>query len=499
VGESPGVSPVDYLETGVLHCKDNVDRLPEFPANCIDLVYLDPPFFSNRNYEVVWGDEAEIRSFVDRWAGGMPKYIEWMEDRVIELHRVLKPTGSLYLHCDSSASHYLKVMLDSVFKGGDNFRNEIVWKRTPFSGSSKARAQQLPRSHDLILFYTKGEDWTWNAPTQPYSDEYFKRFKWDDGDGRGPYRKTLLKTFSDETFERLAADNRLIEPQRQGAKYSYKQYLSESSGRRQIDDVWIDINALNPVAKERLGWPTQKPTALLDRIIEASSNEGDIVLDPFCGCGTTIAAAEQLNRKWIGLDISPTAIEIVNRRILTQTSGATVPELRDMPETEDDLRKLQPYEFQNWVMRAVNGTGSPSRSGDMGVDGLSFMYHEPIQVKQSDKVGRPVVDAFEAALMRSGKEVGYIVAFSFARTSYTEAVDFKRRTGKKIVLATIAELLKGVESVTRPRADTGETQPAGSPKELMRLLVGRENVVIPLPPKSKPSSATLADSVEEKD
>lgn len=491
------MQPVGYLETGVLHCKDNAERLPDFPPDCIDLIYLDPPFFSNRKYEVVWGDEAEVRSFMDRWAGGMPKYIEWMEQRVLELHRILKPTGSLYLHCDPSASHYLKVMLDSVFKSPDNFRNEIVWKRTPFSGSSKARAQQLPRSHDLIFFYTKGDGWTWNPPTEPYSDDYLKRFKWDDGDGRGPYRKTLLKTYSDETFKRLSDDNRLIEPVRPGAKYSYKQYLSESSGRRQVDDVWTDINALNPVAKERLGWPTQKPTGLLERIMQASSNEGDIILDPFCGCGTTIAVAEQLNRRWIGLDISPTAIEIVNRRILTQTSGATVPDLRDMPETEDDLRQLQPFEFQNWIMRAVNGTGSPSRSGDMGVDGLSFMYHEPIQVKQSEKVGRPVVDAFEAALMRSGKDVGYIVAFSFAGTSYTEAVDFKQRTGKKIVLVTIAELLNGVEAVTRPRANTGETKKVGSPKELMRLLAGRKEVVIPPAPKSKPSSTNLVESASE--
>lgn len=491
------MNPVGYLETEVLHCKDNAERLPDFPPDCIDLIYLDPPFFSNRKYEVVWGDEAEVRSFMDRWAGGMPKYIEWMEARVFELHRILKPTGSLYLHCDPSASHYLKVMLDSVFKSPDNFRNEIVWKRTPFSGSSKARAQQLPRSHDLIFFYTKGDSWTWNPPTEPYSDDYLKRFKWDDGDGRGSYRKTLLKTYSDETFQRLTDDNRLIKPVRAGAKYSYKQYLSESSGSRQVDDVWTDINALNPVAKERLGWPTQKPTGLLERIMEASSNEGDIVLDPFCGCGTTIAVAEKLKRKWVGLDISPTAIEIVNRRILTQTSGATVPDLRDMPETEEDLRELQPYEFQNWVMRAVHGTGSPSRSGDMGVDGLSFMYNEPIQVKQSDKVGRPVVDAFEAALMRSGKDVGYIVAFSFARTSYTEAVDFKQRTGKKIVLVTIAELLKGVDAVTRPRANTGETKKVGSPKELMRLLAGRKDGAMPPTPESKPSSTNLVESATE--
>jgi DNA modification methylase len=493
------MNPVAYLETGVLICGDNVEKLLDLPPDCVDLIYLDPPFFSNRNYEVVWGDEAEVRSFADRWAGGMPVYIDWMEQRVRELYRVLKPTGSLYLHCDPSASHHLKVMLDVVFGSPERFRNEIVWKRTPFSGSSKARAQQLPRSHDLIFFYTKGESWTWNAPTQPYSDKYLKRFKWDDEDGRGPYRKTLLKTYSQQTFDRLGEENKLIQPTRPGAKHSYKQYLAESSGKRQIDDVWTDINALNPVAKERLGWPTQKPAALLERIIEASSEAGDIILDPFCGCGTTVAVAEKLGRRWIGIDISPTAVEIVNRRVLTQTNGVTVPDLRDMPETEDDLRQLKPFEFQNWVMRAVNGTGSPSRSNDKGVDGLSFMYHEPIQVKQSDKVGRPVVDSFEAALMRSGKDVGYIVAFSFARTAYTEAVDFKNLTGKKIVLVTISELLTGVESVTRPRAETGERQRVGTPKDLMRLLIGRKENVIPLAPKSKPSSATLIESAEQND
>jgi DNA modification methylase len=493
------MNPVAYLETGVLICGDNAEKLVDLPPDCIDLIYLDPPFFSNRNYEVVWGDEAEVRSFADRWAGGMSVYIDWMEQRVRELYRVLRPTGSLYLHCDPSASHHLKVMLDSVFGSPERFRNEIVWKRTPFSGSSKSRAQQLPRSHDLIFFYTKGEEWTWNAPTQPYSDKYLKRFKWDDEDGRGPYRKTLLKTYSQKTFERLLGEDKLIQPTRSGAMYSYKQYLAESSGRRQIDDVWTDINALNPVAKERLGWPTQKPAALLERIIEASSEAGDIVLDPFCGCGTTVAVAEQLGRRWIGIDISPTAVEIVNRRVLTQTNGVTVPDLRDMPESEEDLRKLKPFEFQNWVMRAVNGTGSPSRSNDKGVDGLSFMYHEPIQVKQSDRVGRPVVDSFEAALMRSGKEVGYVVAFSFARTAYTEAVDFKQLTGKKIVLVTIAELLDGVESVTRPRAETGERQRVGTPKDLMRLLAGRKETVIPLAPKSKPSSATLIESAKQDD
>jgi len=193
-------------------------------------------------------------------------------------------------------------MLDQVF-GENQLQNEIVWKRTPFAGSSKALARQYPRSHDVLLFYTNGDTWTWNGPTRPYSEEYLQRFKWDDQDGRGSYRKTLPKTFSQETFDRLKAEKRLVAPVRDGAKWSYKQYLSESSGTTQVDDVWTDINALNPVAKERLGYPTQKPLALLERIVKASSNENDILLDAFCGCGTALVAAEKLKRQWIGIVI----------------------------------------------------------------------------------------------------------------------------------------------------------------------------------------------------
>jgi adenine specific DNA methylase Mod len=203
----------------------------------------------------------------------MLAYLSMMAPRLIELHRVLRSTGALYLHCDPTASHYLRLLLDAIF-GPAHFRNEIIWKRTPFSGSSKARAAQLPRSHDVVLLYSKGHEWTWNGPTEPYSEDYLKRFKWDDDDGRGRYRKTLLKTYSKETFERLRDDDRLVAPVREGAQWSYKQYLSESSGQRQIDDVWTDVNALNPVARERLGYPTQKPEALLERIISASTAEG---------------------------------------------------------------------------------------------------------------------------------------------------------------------------------------------------------------------------------
>ncbi|MDQ1685736.1 MAG: hypothetical protein QOC82_2473 [Frankiaceae bacterium] len=440
------------LETGVLYCEDNLSRLAHMPAESVDLIYLDPPFFSNRTYEVIWGDEAEVRSFEDRWEGGLQVYLGWMRDRVQEMHRVLKPTGSLYLHCDPHASHYLKQMLDAVF-GPEHFRNEVVWKRTPFSGSSKARAQQLPRSHDLILFYTKGKTWTWHPPTLPYSQQYLARFKWKDS--RGYYRKTLLKTYSQETLERLEREDRLIQPVRPGAKYSYKQYLNESSGRVQIDDVWTDVNALNPMARERLGYPTQKPEALLERIIEQSSDKGDVVLDPFCGCGTTIAVAQRLGRQWVGIDISPTAVNLVQRRLIKATNGAVRASLVGLPTTADALRTLKPFEFQNWIISKVFGTSAPRKSGDMGIDGYSFMVHDPIQVKQSDKVGRNVVDNFETAMRRAGKTTGYIIAFSFTRNAREEVARARVQDGLDITLVTVQSLLDAKDEFYGPLMPKG--------------------------------------------
>lgn len=479
------MNPVGYLRTEVIYCDDNVVCLQEsFPDECVDLIYLDPPFFSNKVYEVIWGDEAEVRSFDDRWKGGVPEYVSWMRKRIEELHRVLKPTGSLYLHCDPTASHYLKVLLDAVF-GSHNFRNEIIWKRTPFSGSSKARARQLPRSHDVLLFYTKGDEWTWNAPTQPYTATYLKRFKWDDADGRGPYRKTLLKTYSQQTLDRLRAENRLIDPIRPGAGYSYKQYLAESSGKRQIDDVWIDINALNPVATERLGYPTQKPEALLQRIIAASSDHGQVVLDPFCGCGTTIAVAQQMQRKWIGIDISPKAAQIMKDRV--DSLGANA-EVIGLPATLEDLHALGHFEFQNWVVDTVNGVRRRRKSGDLGIDGYSFMERHPIQVKQSERVGRNAVDNFETAVERDGKEVGYLVAFSFTKDAYDEAAR-SREVGKTAIhLVRVADLLDLRDLVLAARAARTEPDLSRVSPDLMELFKGaaeRRRLAPTKPPVSK--------------
>ncbi|TFV89598.1 DNA methyltransferase [Blastococcus sp. CT_GayMR16] len=397
---------------------DNLEVLRQrIPAESVDLVYLDPPFNSNRSFNVIFArhetaandERAQIQAFDDTWrwtpvtdqqysdyvTGELPQpvadaltafrtllgendamaYLVNMAPRLVELHRVLKDTGSLYLHCDPTMSHYLKILLDAIF-GATSFRNEITWRRTPFKGSSKSRAQQLPKSHDVILFYSKGETWTWHSPSTAYSNEYLARFKWDDNDGRGPYRKTSLKTYSQETLERLRDDNRLIEPKRAGAGYSYKQYLAESPGTSQIDDVWTDINMLNPVAKERLGYPTQKPVALLERILAASSNEGDVVLDPFCGCGTTIDAAIKLKRRWIGVDITYLAVDLIEKR-LEHTYTPSIKQTYDVLGIPRDkaaalaLFSHSPFDFERWAVSLISGQPNQKQVGDKGIDGVA--------------------------------------------------------------------------------------------------------------------------------
>jgi DNA modification methylase len=448
------LSPVRYLKTGVVFCADNLRRLADFPDECIDLVYLDPPFFSNRNYEVIWGDEAEVRSFEDRWTGGIEHYVAWMADRLTQLHRLLKPTGSFYLHCDPSASHYLKVRLDSIF-GPRNFQNEIVWKR--FSGKNDPK--RFGRIHDCLLFYTKGREFTWNPQYGSFEPDYVeqnyryvefgtgRRYRRDNltankpgGDvdyewhGAKPY-KGRHWAYSREKMDQMLAEGR-IEFRRTGMPV-YKRYLDESPGVP-LQDLWTDIK-LASGSNERVGYPTQKPQALLERIITASSNRGDVVLDPFCGCGTTIAAAHTLGREWLGVDISPTACNVMKRRLDRLGIGA---DFQDLPATEADLRALLPFEFQNWVIQRVLGSHSPRKSGDMGIDGYSFFEQLPIQVKQSERVGRNVVDNFETAIERSGKHMGYIVAFSFTRDAYEEAARSKRRGTAAVTLVKVGDLIR---------------------------------------------------------
>jgi len=424
------VAPISFLETGVIYCDDNLHRLAQFPAESVDLIYLDPPFFSNRQYEVIWGDEAEVRSFEDRWQGGIHVYIEWMRERVIELHRILKPSGSLFLHCDWHAAHYLKVMLDDVFEEA-NFCNDIIWHYRRWTAPSK----RLQRLHDDILWYAKdyGQH-TYNTVYVPAAN----------------VEKGRKESYREDESGRMVREQSL-----RGVRYE----IERDPRGVHAGDVWY-IPFIHPSAKERLGYPTQKPEELMLRLVEAGSNRGDTVLDPFAGCGTTLVAAQRLGREWIGIDVSPTAVELMSRRMAK--IGVPTVKLIGMPVTEAQLHALKPFEFQNWVIQRMNGTHSPRKSGDMGIDGFSFFEHLPIQVKQSG-VGRPTVDAFQTAIDRTGKKRGYIVGFSFSRDAHEEAARAKAK-GITIELLKVADLLAGKADLVTPETGLFTELPLPEPR-----------------------------------
>jgi DNA modification methylase len=405
-----------FPRTGVIYRNDNLPVLRQFADESFDLVYLDPPFFSDRHYEVIWGDESEIRSFEDRWKGGIGHYIDWMRPRLEELHRVLKPTGSIYLHCDPHASHYLKVAMDSIFDA-DNFRNEIIWHY--YNKMHDRRKKMFPRATDTLLFYVK--------------------------DARANFTFNQLKERRDKPVRQLLRtkrDGKMVNKKDAQGHVQYK-----VSTERVMDNVWR-IPALQPAASEKLGYPTQKPEALLRRVIEASSNRGDVVLDPFCGCGTAVAVAHLLKRQWVGIEISPTAIDIITARM--GKIGAVV-EIENGIDTVEDLKGLAPREFQNFIIKRVYGTHNPRRP-EFGIDGFSFMEQLPIEVKQQEHVGRPVVDKFETAIRRYGAHKGYIIGFTFTPGAYEEAAR-ARSEGLEIALIEVKSLFEVArEIVPRPSA-----------------------------------------------
>jgi DNA modification methylase len=396
-----GLARIPALQTNTIFCNDNVHRLRMMPDDCVDLIYLDPPFFSNRQYEVIWGDEAEVRSFEDRWEGGIRHYVEWLADRVREMWRILKPTGTLYLHCDWHASHYIRVMLDDTV-GSQHFQNEIIWHYRGGGVSSK----RFGKRHDTIFYYTKGSTWTFNV------DE-------------------IRTAYSQESLERLKYKARSFRGDR-----VYDSYEPNPLGKHP-DDV-LDIQPVMPSSKERMGYPTQKPERLLEVFVKASSNPGDVVLDPFAGCGTSLVVAQQLGRRWVGIDISPTACNLMKRRLLKVHADEV--RLVDMPQSVEDLRNLRPFEFQNWVIDRINGIQSTRKSGDMGIDGWTFLIQDPVQIKQSEHVGRPVIDSFETAIRRAGKVRGVVIAFSFTRGAHEEVARVKPH-GLSIRLITVSDLL----------------------------------------------------------
>jgi site-specific DNA-methyltransferase (adenine-specific) len=418
---------------------DNLPILREHIADeSVDLVYLDPPFNSNRSYNVLFKDEsgkaaeAQITAFDDtwHWSGSTPAtyhelvtegpsqvagmiaalyqaigpnqmmaYLVMMAARLIELHRVLKPTGSLYLHCDPTASHYLKIIQDAIF-GPDKFINEIVWKRTTAHGDSRQGSRHFGRVTDTILFYAKGSSYTWNQLFIDYDEKYVankyrseepgtgRRYMLDNLTGPGGAAKgnpqfeflgvTRYWRYSKENMERLHQEGRIVQPS-PGAVPRYKRYLDEMKGQP-IQNAWLDIDPINSQAAERLGYPTQKPLALLERIIQASSNPGDVVLDPFCGCGTTVAAAQKLGRRWIGIDITHLSIALQKYRLREMFPDAefdVLGEPRDMGSA-CQLAQDDRFQFQWWALsliraRPVGGEAGSKRGkkgADQGIDGV---------------------------------------------------------------------------------------------------------------------------------
>lgn len=518
-----------------LYFGDNLDILRRYIKDeSIDLIYLDPPFKSNQKYNILFQEQngsrsrAQIKAFEDTWrwdrgaveayqdiveAGGrvsqamqafrtlfgendMLAYLAMMAPRLVELRRVLKATGSIYLHCDPTASHYLKVLMDAVF-GPQNSRSEIIWKRTHAHGSSRRYAP----IHDTILFYSKTNRYNWTGLTVPHDPDYIARHftsaERDSGrlfqpislTGSGvrggesgkPWRgidptevgrhwalpgaiirKLAIKGASvQEKLDALDAAGLIYWPEKQGGTPRLKWYADQLGGVALPDD-WSDIKPISARAKERLGYPTQKPEALLERIIKASSNERDAVLDPFCGCGTTVAVAQRLNRRWIGIDITHLAVTLIKHRLEDAFGSQAVYDVVGEPISLPDAQALagqDPYQFQWWALGLVGARPVEKRKGaDRGIDGRRYFHDHPrgqtrqiiVQVKSGHVTVAHVRD-LRGVLERESAEIGLLITLETpTQPMRTEAAaaGFYEPPGwgtryPRLQLRTVEELLRG--------------------------------------------------------
>ncbi len=518
----------------MLYYGDNLDILRRYVADeSVDLIYLDPPFNSARNFNVLFAEQdgtraaAQIKVFEDTWRwdaaaaaayeeiveqGGKPSqmlqafrlflgdndmlaYLSMMAPRLVELRRVLKRTGSIYLHCDPTASHYLKLLMDAVF-GPDKFRTEIIWKRSSAHSDTKQGRKQHGRIHDVLLFYANGDDWIWNPVYTPYDEQYVEDFyKYvEEGTGRSyrlgdltgpggaakgnPQYEVLGVTrywrYSKEKMGELIKKGRVVQTKPDGVP-AYKRYLDEMPGVP-LQDLWMDIRPISSQSAERLGYPTQKPEALLERIIASSSNEGDLVLDPFCGCGTTIAAAQKLNRRWIGIDITHLAINLIRTRLRDSYGDSAKFEVIGEPTTVEDAEELartDQYQFQWWALGLVGARPVEQKKGaDKGIDGRLYFHEEGEKGKQtrqaifSVKAGHVTsshVRDLVGVLTRERAELGVLISFEEPtrdmRKEAASAGFYESPWGKhsRVQLFTVGELLEG-KSVDMPRtAGTNRT------------------------------------------
>ena len=513
---------------GNLYFGDNLDILRnEIRDESVDLIYLDPPFNSKRGYNVYLptpkGQEsdAQVMAFEDTWHWGeqaetefaellhqpntdvaemiqslrrflkesdMMAYLVMMANRLVELHRVLKPTGSLYLHCDPTASHYLKIVLDTVF-GAQNFRNEIVWQRTNVHSDSKTWSAVC----DNILFYTKTDSFTWNAIYLPHSEEHIgskyknidetgRRYTLSDMTSPNPRPNMMYEwkgfpyppngwRYSKETMRKLDSERRIWYPDDKNKRPRLKRYLDEMSGTL-VTTVWTDINPINSQAQERLGYPTQKPLALLERIIKSSSNEGDVIMDPFCGCGTAIHASQTLKREWIGIDITHLAVSLIEKRMRDAFPGIQF-DVHGTPKDlggARDLAERDKYQFQWWACSLVNAQPyqGKKKGSDGGIDGVIFFQDDEkeakkivVSVKGGEHVNVTMVKDLIATVEREKAEIGLFIALAEpTKPMQTEAVSagfYESQFGAfpKIQILTIEDLLSGKEKPKYPDLSRG--------------------------------------------
>ncbi len=530
-----------------LYFGDNLDILRrQVPDSSVDLVYLDPPFNSNATYNVLFKEKsgaesaAQITAFEDTWqwssepeavyreiVGSGPRkladlmqalvaflgrndmmaYLVMMAIRLVELYRVLKPTGSIYLHCDSTAAHYLKLVMDAVFDVR-NFKNEITWKRTSAHSNVGRRYATV---QDRLLFYGKTDAWVWNATHVPYSDDYIeshysqverqtgRRFTTRDltASMQRASKGQLYKwkgftppssrcwAYTSENMEQFEREGLLTYSPRGMPRL--KLYLDAMHGTP-CDDLWTDVLPINSQAQERLGYPTQKPEALLERIVKASSNEADIVLDPFCGCGTAIAVAERLKRRWIGIDITYLAINLVQRRLRdTFQNDLSAYEIIGAPkdlQSAEALKEISPHQFEWWAVDLVNARPAKDhkKGADTGIDGyINFFDDKSGQAKQvivqvkSGYIGVNHVRDLKGVLEREKAAIGALITLreptkpmltEAAATGFYESNDFPGRYPRLQIL-TIAELLAGkkleypahrVETFAKAERKTKHTQ-----------------------------------------
>jgi DNA modification methylase len=538
----------------LLYYGDNLDVLRRHVADAsVDLVYLDPPFNSNASYNVLFAERdgtqaaSQIKAFGDTWTwdegaarayeevvetGGrvsqamqafrtflgdtdMLAYLAMMAPRLGELRRVMKPTATIYLHCDPTASHYLKMLMDAVF-GPQHFRSEITWKRT----SAHSGANRYGPVHDTILFYAKADDYTWNEQFGPYDEEYVNAFfthvdekgrRWRRTDLTGPgvrkgdsglpwrhfdptdsgrhwqppsYFYEKYKTLSGddlanydliERLEKLDAIGLIHWPKKKDGIPTGRRLLEDAKGIP-LQDVWTDLKPIHNIAAERLGFPTQKPEALLERIIASSSNEGDVVLDPFCGCGTTVAAAKKLKRRWIGIDITHLAISLIKQR-LDDTHGEAIRETYNVigePVSVADAATLaasDPYQFQWWALSLVGARPAEGKKGaDKGIDGRIY-FHEgdtgkTKQIILSVKAGKlhaTYVRDLRGVMEREKAAIGVMLALDeptkAMRTEAASAGFYKSPWGQhsRLQIVTVGELLGGKRLDIPPVRQTSVT------------------------------------------